>query len=476
MFFFFKQKTAYEIYQCDWSSDVCSSDLFDLPLTAIDTMPTLAAARIDSWTEILDVLVRELRGGITDHYYYRPLTLISYTLDQLVWGGATWGFHLTDVVLHALAAVAVLGLARIAVDLPRAASMAVATLFLIHPATIEVVPAIARRQEPLLVIGFCLAIIGARRMPERIGWLLVVLGSLIAVTSVERGLAVPILVFGYLVLYRLAGAEWRARFVTSARWTMPSVLVSVAFFGLRWMLYGSAGAWFRLVHFIQIPMQFGLWLVYPQQVFNLVSPQGLVDKALFLATALVLVVVFGYPVLRAPRRTVLWCGLSWIVSYVLLLSYAGILNPWYVYTAVPGFALIIVFFATEAQRLIVEAHGVGVRAGFAGLAAVILTLALLIPSPVFRDYPAWRVSGELSERFLDELTRLSADVSVHEPLVIINLPAHFRESDTDYLVTRSAAILWPSSVAAWRKDQKDPPEILLTSGRRTIDDVEQPIE
>ena len=28
-FFFFKQKTAYEIYQCDWSSDVCSSDLKD---------------------------------------------------------------------------------------------------------------------------------------------------------------------------------------------------------------------------------------------------------------------------------------------------------------------------------------------------------------------------------------------------------------------------------------------------------------
>ena len=27
MFVFFKQKTAYEIYQCDWSSDVCSSDL-----------------------------------------------------------------------------------------------------------------------------------------------------------------------------------------------------------------------------------------------------------------------------------------------------------------------------------------------------------------------------------------------------------------------------------------------------------------
>ena len=27
MIFFFKQKTAYEIKECDWSSDVCSSDL-----------------------------------------------------------------------------------------------------------------------------------------------------------------------------------------------------------------------------------------------------------------------------------------------------------------------------------------------------------------------------------------------------------------------------------------------------------------
>ena len=29
MLFFFKQKTAYEIRLCDWSSDVCSSDLID---------------------------------------------------------------------------------------------------------------------------------------------------------------------------------------------------------------------------------------------------------------------------------------------------------------------------------------------------------------------------------------------------------------------------------------------------------------
>ena len=31
-FFFFKQKTAYEIVDCDWSSDVCSSDLLVVPV------------------------------------------------------------------------------------------------------------------------------------------------------------------------------------------------------------------------------------------------------------------------------------------------------------------------------------------------------------------------------------------------------------------------------------------------------------
>src|SRR3546814_2199022 len=39
MFFFFKQKTAYEMRISDWSSDVCSSDLLSLVLQRVG--PTL---------------------------------------------------------------------------------------------------------------------------------------------------------------------------------------------------------------------------------------------------------------------------------------------------------------------------------------------------------------------------------------------------------------------------------------------------
>ena len=37
-FFFFKQKTAYEVKECDWSSDVCSSDLPTAIIAATETM------------------------------------------------------------------------------------------------------------------------------------------------------------------------------------------------------------------------------------------------------------------------------------------------------------------------------------------------------------------------------------------------------------------------------------------------------
>src|SRR3546814_5872254 len=41
MFFFFKQKTAYEMRISDWSSDVCSSDLFRFDLPGVGEAPRI---------------------------------------------------------------------------------------------------------------------------------------------------------------------------------------------------------------------------------------------------------------------------------------------------------------------------------------------------------------------------------------------------------------------------------------------------
>src|SRR3546814_3135803 len=55
-FFFFKQKTAYDMRISDWSSDVCSSDLFNGHL---DTNPVTEGWTVDPWA-----------GKIDDQYIY----------------------------------------------------------------------------------------------------------------------------------------------------------------------------------------------------------------------------------------------------------------------------------------------------------------------------------------------------------------------------------------------------------------------
>ena len=56
-FFFFKQKTAYEIYQCDWSSDVCSSDLSKkIEHAEKHTDPTYQPASQQMWEQLSNMV------------------------------------------------------------------------------------------------------------------------------------------------------------------------------------------------------------------------------------------------------------------------------------------------------------------------------------------------------------------------------------------------------------------------------------
>src|SRR3546814_1988296 len=50
LFFFFKQKTAYEMRISDWSSDVCSSDLIDVRKDVSGWITRLNDAMIDNYT------------------------------------------------------------------------------------------------------------------------------------------------------------------------------------------------------------------------------------------------------------------------------------------------------------------------------------------------------------------------------------------------------------------------------------------
>src|SRR3546814_7090877 len=64
MFFFFKQKTSYEMRISDWSSDVCSSDLRREPL--LIAAPDLS----DAITEIASFMLPPIKAAASGSEFY----------------------------------------------------------------------------------------------------------------------------------------------------------------------------------------------------------------------------------------------------------------------------------------------------------------------------------------------------------------------------------------------------------------------
>lgn len=99
--------------------------------------------------------------------HYQPLTWMSYALDHALWGVNAAGVHLTNVVLHALAAALLVGAAsrllrRLGGAEPDGDSVSLATaaaigalVWALHPMRVEVVAWATARRDVLS--GFCLA-------------------------------------------------------------------------------------------------------------------------------------------------------------------------------------------------------------------------------------------------------------------------------------------------------------------------------
>src|SRR3546814_2248127 len=93
VFFFFKQKTAYEMRISDWSSDVCSSDLVGDPKQMPPTSFFERAASEDAEEEtgfaddMESILDEALAASIkwhrlTGHYRSRHESLIAFSKDR----------------------------------------------------------------------------------------------------------------------------------------------------------------------------------------------------------------------------------------------------------------------------------------------------------------------------------------------------------------------------------------------------------
>lgn len=90
---------------------------------------------------------------------YHPLTEVSLGIDQILFGGKPFGFHLTSTLLHAANAVLVYLLVTRLLTGNQIAAIIAGVLFIVHPMRVESVAWIAERKDVLHVFFFLLGLL-----------------------------------------------------------------------------------------------------------------------------------------------------------------------------------------------------------------------------------------------------------------------------------------------------------------------------
>ena len=138
------------------------------------------------------------------HDITRPLVNLSYALDAAIWGIRPVGFHVTNVLLHALN-VALLfavawGLALDSRRTPLASAVIAAAAFAVHPMLSQAVGYISARADLLCASFVLLAWLAARRylLHGRILWAVAALDAgLFGLASKEVAAMLPFVLLVY---------------------------------------------------------------------------------------------------------------------------------------------------------------------------------------------------------------------------------------------------------------------------------------
>lgn len=121
---------------------------------------------------------------------YRPLQSLTHFFDVQVWSYRPWGHHLSTILFHVAASVAVF---RLLARLYPVWPAAIATLlFAVHPLQSEAVAYTCGRGDALAILFISLGLLACHRHP----WL-GFLSALCAMASKEYGVLFPVLLFLY---------------------------------------------------------------------------------------------------------------------------------------------------------------------------------------------------------------------------------------------------------------------------------------
>jgi protein O-mannosyl-transferase len=146
------------------------------------------------------VFTQDIGSGADEKYsFYRPLQIITYMADYSLWGLNVFGYHLTNIILHILAAFTIYWLVYLLFSNALLSAL-VGLLFVCHPMHTEAVSYISGRSDPLslifLVLTFILYIRQTRK-DDPSDYVLMVSSYILAILARENCMVLPLLLLAY---------------------------------------------------------------------------------------------------------------------------------------------------------------------------------------------------------------------------------------------------------------------------------------
>lgn len=185
------------------------------------------------WSRAFTQPLWDFTGSDSPGGYFRPIAAASYTIDHAIWGKNPFGYHLTNVLLHAFISLFLfLALARALPSLP--AALIAGLLFATHPVHTEAVAWISGRTGLLAALGMCASLFFFLESERRPGFFWIsLLFFLFGLGSKESAVLTPILLF--LAVWAKNG---RISLVPYKRLVPYGVLAVVYIFYRQWALGG----------------------------------------------------------------------------------------------------------------------------------------------------------------------------------------------------------------------------------------------
>ena len=273
---------------------------------------------------------RDALAGEQTIEYYRPLWILMLGVQRALFDLRPFGYHLTSLILHVAASVAVLALARELLEEEWPALFA-ALLFALHPIHVEAVAWVSSSNEllaGLFGVLFFLAYVRHRRHGGMLSAVLACVTLILALLSKETAIILPLLA----LLWETLAAPGRV--LGRMRWPFALALVSVAYFLLRSHIVQPHPtlhplAW-RIFTAPKVLMEYARMLLVPHGLrvfYSLDFVKRPFDSA-FLVPFVALSSWFAAAIAVRRRVPILFLGMMWVMAASLpVAGIAVVLQP-----------------------------------------------------------------------------------------------------------------------------------------------------